>query len=184
MNIHDRIIEGILTKLAGRAESNIKSGAKWAGKKAKEGLAYLGKKTAYGAGKLVGKGLAAVKRRMGESSTYDRIINILLEARIEDYIDRLDERSAQAKANKAKKTAWQATHRDDEQGPKGENTADEDEAENWNHAKMGRRSTISTPQSRLARGRENLKRKRGPIDVALQGQRTRSAKAFLRSLKK
>ena len=115
---------------------------------------------------------------------YDRIINILLEARIEDYIDRLDERSAQAKANKAKKTAWQATHRDDEQGPKGENTEDENEAENWNHAKMGRRSTISTPQSRLARGRENLKRKRGPLDVALQGQRTRSAQAFLRSLKK
>ena len=115
---------------------------------------------------------------------YDRIINILLEARIEDYVDRLDERSPQAKANKAKKTAWQATHRDDEQGPKGENTPDEDEAENWNHAKMGRRSTISTPESRLARGRENLKRKKEPIDVALQAQRTRSAKAFIRSLYK
>jgi len=33
---------------------------------------------------------------------YDRIINILLEARVEMYIqDRLDERSAQSKANKA-----------------------------------------------------------------------------------
>lgn len=91
MNINDTIIEGILTKLAGRAESNIKSGAKWVGKKTKEGLAKLGKKAAYGAGKLVGKGIAAVKKRMGEASVYDRIVDMLLEARIEDYLDRLDE---------------------------------------------------------------------------------------------
>lgn len=41
---------------------------------------------------------------------YDRIINILLEARVEMFIqDRLDERSAQARANKQKKTQWQAS---------------------------------------------------------------------------
>jgi hypothetical protein len=34
---------------------------------------------------------------------YDRIINMLLEARIEDYIERLDERSPQARENKRRK---------------------------------------------------------------------------------
>ena len=99
--------EGILTKMAGQAEKNIKSGAKWAGKQAKKGLATLGKKAAYGAGKLVKKGIDAFKKgpthTVGESTmnVYERILNILLEARVDMFIqDRLDEAKLKGKQGK------------------------------------------------------------------------------------
>jgi hypothetical protein len=38
-------------------------------------------------------------------NTYDRMINMLLEARIEDYLDRLDEASRQSRANAITKRA-------------------------------------------------------------------------------
>jgi len=40
-------------------------------------------------------------------NTYDRIINMLLEARIEDYIERLDERSPEAREKKERKRRWE-----------------------------------------------------------------------------
>jgi len=43
---------------------------------------------------------------------YDRIINILLEARIEDYLDRLDEGGN--KANRQKVKAWMRSQMDDD----------------------------------------------------------------------
>lgn len=43
---------------------------------------------------------------------YDRIINILLEARIEDYLDRLDE--VGNKANRQKVKAWMRSQIDDD----------------------------------------------------------------------
>jgi hypothetical protein len=91
--------------MAGQAEKNIKSGAQWAGKQAKKGLATLGKKAAYGAGKLVKKGIDAFKKgpthTVGESTmnVYERILNILLEARVDMFMqDRLDEGKAENKA--------------------------------------------------------------------------------------
>jgi hypothetical protein len=92
MNIRDKIIEGILTKMAGRAEQNIKSGAKFIGKKAKQGLAHLGKKAAYGAGRLTGRAIKAFKEgpkhAVGESTSnlHDRIIEILVESKLMQYL--------------------------------------------------------------------------------------------------
>lgn len=115
MNINDRIIEGILVKMADRMEKNAKTGAKWLGRKAKEGLGKLGYKAAHGAGKLVGKAIKAFKHgpthtvgekkpeapKQEENSTYDRIIDMLLEARVEMFIeDRLDEKKLIGKQKK------------------------------------------------------------------------------------
>jgi len=116
---------------------------------------------------------------------YDRIINILLEARVEDYLDRLDERSEQSKRNKQKKNEVVAKRRDPEEGPQGQNTPDEQEDENFNNARRGRQSMASTPQSQLARGRGNERRHgRDAYDVAYAAKRKRASQAFMKKLYK
>jgi len=93
---------------------------------------------------------------------YDRIINMLLEARVDMFIqDRLDERSPQARANKAAKNAFVSKIRHQEApGPGGlsgrESEAADDHAVRLAGAKKKPR-TPTNKSEKLAVGRDNLR---------------------------
>ncbi len=95
-------------------------------------------------------------------NVYQRILNILLEARVDMFIqDRLDERSPQARANKAAKNAFISKIRHQEApGPGGlssrERQAADDHAVRLAGAK--KKSRVPTHKSeKLAVGRDNLR---------------------------
>jgi len=95
---------------------------------------------------------------------YDRIINILLEARVEMFIqDRLDERSDQAKKNKAMKRALTKRTRDQEAPPAGRSgriglsPGERDAAGDHEVRMAGARRTPTSDSEAVAVGRRNLK---------------------------
>ena len=95
---------------------------------------------------------------------YERILNILLEARVEMFIqDRLDERSDQAKKNKAMKRALTKRTRDQEAPPAGRSgrialSPGEGEAADDHAVRMaGARRTPTDDSEAVAVGRRNLK---------------------------
>jgi hypothetical protein len=95
-------------------------------------------------------------------NVYQRILNILLEARVDMFIqDRLDERSPQARANKAAKNSFVSKIRHQEApGPGGlsgrESEAADDHAVRLAGAKKKPR-TPTNKSEKLAVGRDNLR---------------------------
>ena len=92
---------------------------------------------------------------------YDRIINILLEARVDMFIqDRLDERSPQARANKAAKNALIDRIRHQEAPGAGLSSRERQAAEDHEVRLAGakKKPRFPTPESeKRARGRDNLR---------------------------
>jgi hypothetical protein len=90
-------------------------------------------------------------------NTYERIINILLEARFDMFIqDRLDEKSEQARKNRAAVKAWQASG--DYKPPESEKVGRE-EAKTSNRAR--RAADISKPGSGEGASKLALMRRMG-----------------------
>ncbi len=90
-------------------------------------------------------------------NVYERILNILLEARVDMFIqDRLDEKSEQARKNRAAVKAWQASGK--YESPKSEEVGKE-EAKTSNIAR--RAADISKPGSGEGASKLALMRRMG-----------------------